>query len=80
MICPVLSAPDVVAEEPEVEKEVVGDVLLADDVPDLKGVALMGDPIVGVEVVTHDERRQGARSATPPSCSQGTDTGRQRET
>ena len=36
--------------------------MLNDDVEDLKGVAVVGDPIVGVEVVTLDERGQGARS------------------
>ena len=39
--------------------------LAADDVVDLKGTAVLGEPIVGIEVVTHDERGQGALAARP---------------
>ena len=41
------------------------DVVEAEDdfVRDLKGVALLGDPIVGVEIVTLDERGPGAVAA-----------------
>ena len=39
------------------------DVVLEDDVVDLKGVAVVGDPIVGTEVVALDER---GRVPSPP--------------
>ena len=38
--------------------------MLADDVIDLKGTAVLGEPIVGIEVVTLDERGPGALQAT----------------
>ena len=36
-----------------------------DHVVDLKGVALLGEPIVGVEVVTYDKNGPGVRQARP---------------
>ena len=47
--------------------------LEVDDVVDLKGTAVLGEPIVGEEVVTFDERGPGALSARPlPSPKQPT--------
>ena len=40
------------------------DVVLNDDVHDLKGVAVTGDPIVGTEVITLDDRGVGAVQPT----------------
>ena len=47
--------------------------LSRDDVTDLKGTAVWGEPFVGVEVVTLDERGEGALPARPlPSPKQPT--------
>ena len=43
----------------------MGHKLDADNVVDLKGSAALGEPIVGVEVITLDERGQGALPARP---------------
>ena len=50
------------ADEPDKPAKEAG-VLEADDVIDLKGTAILGEPIVGTEVVTLDERGQGALPA-----------------
>ena len=55
------------------------DVALDDEVHDLKGVAELGDPIVGTEVVTLDARGPGALAATPlPSPKEPTPAARER--
>ena len=58
--CPLL-APNLVSEQ--LGGQVAG--LAEDDVVDLKGVAVLGDPVVGVEVVTLDERGPGALRVRP---------------
>ena len=52
-------------EEPVVGGRADDDVNVDDVVHDLKGVAVLGDPIVCTAVVTVDERGQGALAATP---------------
>ena len=48
-------------EKPSSVKDDAG--LEADDVVELKGTAVWGEPIVGAEVVMYDERGQGALQA-----------------
>ena len=67
------------SEEPAVEGRAGGNVNLDDVVHDLKGVAVWGDPIVGTDVVTYDERGPGALVATPlPSPKEPTPAARER--
>ena len=52
---------------------------LDDVVHDLKGVAVLGDPIVGTDVVTYDDRGPGALVATPlPSPKEPTPAAREK--
>ena len=55
-----------------------GEVVLDDEVRDLKGVTVRGEPVIGTAVITLDERGQGARPAIPlPSPKEPTQAARE---
>ena len=55
-----IEVPEFVDDDEDIDHLVDDDV-----VRDLKGTAILGDPIVGTEIITYDERGPGALAASP---------------